>query len=283
MGKAMEVPTNHIQSGCIIDMLCTLAKANGLKCHDSANKEIKPAFKVHNNGLTGSFPMEMLCPDVNEMDNGSGIEERAVKLDVNNKRPGIITVTCPEDLRTEIEDRLLQLCHFQVHLSTGKLAHYENLDEEMDYIRDEMRVPAWYWFNDKYFTDKKTQLFQRVKLSEGDKQSLETVELGIFETTQGKLRQELIYYLSNKFLLGIPDAHEEVLLEERKNGLEVVTPDMKLKREIKLAKEEEEDDTEDYEIHTEESVEVEGPSSSSLCIQSKAKPKRKAYQPRFKR
>ena len=54
----------------------TMAKAAKLTAHDSSKQPMKLTFKTHRTGLYGICPIEMLVPDISELENGAGNEER---------------------------------------------------------------------------------------------------------------------------------------------------------------------------------------------------------------
>ena len=88
----METVGSRVQGVMALQVIVDRSKALKLTCRDSS-KEMVVGMKYQGDIVKGTFPIEMLVPDVNDLEaTKTGCAERSVQISYNRKCPGMVSI-----------------------------------------------------------------------------------------------------------------------------------------------------------------------------------------------
>lgn len=258
--KAMDsIPSSKVQTVMVLQVLGKKAATAGGDAVDGSGTALTLGFTLKKDSAESVIQIELLIPDIGDYKFRKHAG-RALTLKYRFKEKGQITIVGPVEPRDVYEDRLMQMLHYTVAMDKGADGRFENLDQEVRYFRKILRTPSFYYDNDwNTVKDILTELIDQEDITEEDHQGLEIICDAIWNNSKGKMRQELLYWIQNKYQHDLPDEALTTMKQERNDG-EVTLDTMGVKAEI-----------DEYEIHTDG-----GRSSAS-------KPEDKVYVPRIRR
>lgn len=219
--KLLEnLPTGKQSTLSVLHMLkCAQDNLGPMPMRDSSKAKVLK-FEVGGTSAELVIAIEMLIPDLEDFEETKAHAERAVTLDYGFKDASTISITCPSDTRTIVEDRFLQILHLQkaMEKSSGEKV---KLHPALNYIRNPIRDKPWY-------TDKEGNVIHGARnvmllVGKGEKttedvEALSKLMVAVWGASTGKLRQEVLYWLVNKYDMDIPEEAASVLKKEREDG-----------------------------------------------------------------